>query len=195
MARDVFDEKYYRRYYSDKPVHTKRKVAQLATAVDSFCAWWDVPVRSVLDVGAGPGYWRDWYREHRPRVKVTSTDVSEYACKKYGHDLRDITSWTPDRRYDLVICHGVLHYLSDTGARRAIDNLAAGCGSILYIEAPTAHDLEHVVDTSATDMSVHARTGAWYLRHLRKHFIQVGAGLWMHKDAGVPLYELEHAPR
>ena len=26
----------------------------------SLASWWRIPVRSVLDVGAGKGYWRDW---------------------------------------------------------------------------------------------------------------------------------------
>ena len=193
MARDVFDEDYYRRFYSDKPVHTKRKIAQLAQAVDSFCQWWDLPVRSVLDVGAGPGYWRDWYKENRPRVTVHSTDVSEHACKKFGHELRDITAWRPERTYDLVICHGVLHYLADAGTQRAIEHLAAACRGVLYIEAPTSHDLEHVVDKRATDMNVRARSGQWYRRHLGEHFVQAGAGMWVSRKVGLALFELERS--
>ena len=46
-----------------------------------FCKWWDIPVRSVLDVGAGVGYWSDWYRNNYSRTKVVSVDVSEHACK------------------------------------------------------------------------------------------------------------------
>jgi len=38
---------------------------------------WGVTVRSVLDVGAGMGFWRDWYREHHPDVTVRSIDVSD----------------------------------------------------------------------------------------------------------------------
>ena len=79
MPRTIFDDSYYQRFYNEDPVHTAQKVAQLATAVDSLCAWWDIPVHSVLDIGAGPGMWRDWYHAHRPQVKVQSIDISEHA--------------------------------------------------------------------------------------------------------------------
>ncbi|NBS30997.1 MAG: hypothetical protein EBS76_10885, partial [Actinobacteria bacterium] len=100
-----FGAEYYRKFYGKGGVHDRRKIAQLASAVHHMCAWWDVAPRSVLDVGAGLGLWRDWYRTTHPRVKVVSTDISEHACAKYGHEHRDIATWTPSRQFDLVICN------------------------------------------------------------------------------------------
>jgi SAM-dependent methyltransferase len=189
--RTSFDEDYYRRFYGDDPVHTAEKVAALASAVHSLTEWWDLPVTSVLDIGAGPGYWRDWYAANRPSVDYVSVDVSEHACRTYGHQQRDITQWRPNRAFDLVVCHGVLHYLDAEGAESAVANIAAAARGIVYIEAPTKRDLEEIVDTDATDMDVHRRTGAWYRKRLDPHFSQIGAGLWLSRRCPLPLYELE----
>jgi SAM-dependent methyltransferase len=188
-----FGAGYYERFYGDGGVHGREKIAHLATAVHGMCAWWDVEPTSVLDVGAGPGLWRDWYREAHPSVKVVSTDVSEHACREYGHEHRDIASWRPRAKFDLVICHGVLQYPSNAEATAAIDNLAAACRHVMYLEVPTTSDFDSVVDPDATDMNVHHRSGDWYRRRLNEHFIQAGAGLWVRKRGGVALYELERS--
>ena len=187
-----FDAAYYRRFYGRHGVHDRRRIAHLATAVHSMCAWWGVTPRTVLDVGAGTGMWRDWYRREHPSVRVTSVDVSEHACRRWGHEQRDIATWAPARPFDLVICHGVLHYLTDADAARAIDHLAAATRHVLYLEAPTAADLADVADPDRTDMDVHARSGRWYRARLERHFRQVGAGLWVRGDT-VPMWELEAA--
>jgi hypothetical protein len=93
-----------------------------------------------------------------------------------------------------VVCQGVLQYLDDAASASAIENLAAGCRGLLYLEAVTRHDLLEVVDAERTDTSIHARTGDWYRERLDPHFAQVGAGLWAARSAGIPLYELEGAP-
>ena len=186
-----FGADYYRRFYGRGGVHGRRQIASLATAVHNMCAWWGVTPRSVLDVGAGPGFWRDWYRAEHPRVRVTSVDVSEHACEKYGHELRDISEWAPAKPFDLVVCHGVLQYPDDAAATRAIDNLATACRHVLYLEVPTEADYALVVDRAATDMDVHHRSGRWYRARLGKHFVQAGAGLWVRRTGDVLLYELE----
>ena len=83
-----FNADYYKRFYGRGGVHDKRRIAQLGSAEHNLCTWWGVAPKSVLDIGAGPGLWRDWYHENFPKVRVTSTDVSEYACKKFGRRCR-----------------------------------------------------------------------------------------------------------
>lgn len=189
-----FDHDYYQRFYGDHGVHTAESVAHLASAVHGLCAWWGVEVGSVLDVGAGMGMWRDWYRTWHPTVEVRSIDVSEHACRTWGHERRDIARWRPDAEFDLVICHSVLQYLDDEHFRSAVDHLASATSSVMYLELPTARDLASVVDPDRTDMTVHRRTGAWYRNELRPHFRQVGAGLWVRRGV-VPMFELEAAAR
>lgn len=194
-ARQRFDAEYYRRHYQGPDrVHSAPQVGRLAAGVSGLAAWLGVEIRSVLDVGAGPGYWRSWFRRHRPGVRYLSTDVSGWACRRYGHVRRDISAWRPRARYDLVVCQGVLPYLDDGAADRAIENLSAACRGLLYLEAVTRHDLDEVVDAGRTDTSIHVRTGGWYRDRLAPHFAQVGAGLWAARSAGIPLYELEGAP-
>ncbi len=191
-----FDEAYYRRHYAGRArVHSAREIARLAEGVTGLAAWLGVEIERVLDVGAGPGLWRDWFRRHRPRVRYRSTDVSPYACARYGHERRDVSRWRSRERHDLVVCQGVLQYLDDAAAARAVDNLGAMCRGLLYLEAITARDLAEVVDRDATDLAVHGRPGAWYRRRLDRHFVQVGAGLWAARRAGLALYELEAPPR
>jgi len=194
-ARQRFDAAYYRRHYQGPDrVHSASQVGRLAAGVAGLADWLGVEVRSVLDVGAGPGYWRAWFRRHRPEVKYLSTDASAWACRRWGHARRDISAWRPRKPFDLVVCQGVLQYLDDAAAAHAIENLAAACQGLLYLEAVTRHDLEEVVDTGRTDTSIHARSGGWYRDRLDPHFVQVGAGIWASRQAGIPLYELEGAP-
>ena len=182
---------YYKRFYGRGGVHDKKRIAQLGSAVHNMCAWWGVAPKSVLDIGAGPGLWRDWYRENFPNVRVTSTDVSEYACEKFGHQLSDISQWTPPRTFDLVICHGVLQYPDDASVEAAVENIATATRHVLYLEIPTLLDFQTIVDPSSTDMEVHQRPGDWYRELLDPYFVQAGAGLWVRRGGGVLLYELE----
>jgi SAM-dependent methyltransferase len=141
MAQSTpFDNTYYKRFYGKAGVHDAEKITHLAQGIHSLCAWWGLPIRSVLDVGAGPGFWSNWYRTQHPKVKVLSTDISEHACATYGHQQRDISAWTPPRSYDLVICHGVLQYPSNTDVRKAMANLGKATQHFMYLEIPTKSD-------------------------------------------------------
>ena len=189
-----FDDAYYHRFYGKDGAHDRERIDHLATAVHHMAAWWGIEIRTVLDVGAGMGFWRDWYRDTHPDVKVRSTDYSAFACRTWGHERRDIATWRPPRSFDLVVCHSVLQYIDDERVIAAIDHLAIATGQLLYLELPTKHDLRHIVDPTGTDLEVHHRTGAWYRRYLQLHFRQIGAGLWAPR-AGGPMYELEAAGR
>jgi hypothetical protein len=188
-----FDAEYYDRFYHRAPVHDSDRIGMLAAGVMGFAGWWELPVTSVLDIGAGPGFWRDWFTKHHPNVAYRSTDVSKYACDEFGHEMLDITRWSPDGRYDLVVCQGVLHYLADRPAARAIAALGAACGGLMYLEAPTLGDRENVIDTDLTDLDVHWRNGDWYRRRLQKWFTPVGGGMYVSRTTGIAFYELERA--
>lgn len=190
-AADRFDAAYYRRYYggSDR-VHGAREIAHLAAGVAGLAAWLGVDVRSVLDVGAGPGLWRRWFRRHRPEVRYRTVDVSPHACRVYGHERRDISRWRGDGAYDLVVFQSVLQYLEDRGAARAIDHVGRMCRGLLYLETVTLEDTPSL-DLERTDTNIHVRPAAWYRARLARHFVQVGAGLWAARRARLPLYALE----
>ena len=186
----TFDSSYYARFYGKDGAHNEEQISHLASAIHNICAWWGVNIRTVLDVGAGMGMWRDWYSDHHPDVSVQSIDISEHACKTWNHELRNIVEWTPPRKADLVVCHSVLQYLDNSSFVSAIENLAAGTRWVMYLELPTKWDYENVVDSRGTDLQVYKRSATWYRQHLTKHFTQIGAGLWTPHD-GVPMYQLE----
>ena len=192
-----FDAAYFGRFYESKKtrVYGKAQIAHLARGITETIAWLGGDVKTVLDVGAGAGLWKSWFAKKKPAVRYRSTDVSAYACEKYGHELRDIATWRARERFDLVICQGVLPYLDDASCRRAIGNLAAMTRGFLYLEAITARDLEALCDREKTDVTVHARTGAFYRRELAKSFITLGCGLHYVKGGRLGFYELEQQPR
>ena len=193
MQREAFNEGYFRRFYekSSTRVHGKREIARLARGVTGLIAWLGGDLRSVLDVGAGVGLWRDWLMRHRPEVRYRSIDVSTYACARYGHEQADISDFRADERFDLVVCQGVLPYLGDDACARAIDNLGAMARGFVYLESITTRDLEEACDLDATDVAVQARTGEWYRKELGRHFLTVGCGLYYAREGGIRFYELE----
>jgi len=190
-----FDAAYFQRFYESRAsrVYGKAQVSHLARAVTEMIAWFGGEIRDVLDVGAGTGLWRDWFRAHKPRARYVSTDVSAYACERYGHEQRDIAAWRGKDQFDLVVCQGVLPYLSDADCRRAIANIAAMARGFVYVEAITRRDLEELCDRERTDVTVRARPASFYRRALGHHFTALGCGLHYSKRGPLGFYELERA--
>jgi SAM-dependent methyltransferase len=193
MAQTAFDASYFERFYEHcgTRVYDGAQIAHLARGVLGMVRWLGGDVRSVLDVGAGAGFWGDYFAEHEPDVRYASIDASPYACARYGHLRRDIARFRSAERFDLVVCQGVLPYLDDDAARRAIDNLAAMAGAFLYLEAITARDVREVCDVDKTDVAVHLRPGSFYARALERHFVRLGCGLFYAKGGPLRFYELE----
>jgi hypothetical protein len=190
---DRFSESYFRRYYETgrSRVYGATQIADLARGVTGFVKWFGGDISTVLDIGAGTGLWGAWFQKHLPATRYRSVDISAYACTKYGHEHRDIATWRAKQKFDLVICQGVLPYLSDLSCRRAVKNIAAMCKGFLYLEAITAGDLRDVCDRSYTDVTVLARPASFYRRELERYFEPLGCGLH-HALGGKKLfYELE----
>lgn len=188
-----FDAAYYARFYGRRPVHNRRQIAHLAGGVISLAAWWRIPIRSVLDVGAGKGYWGQWLADAHPGVTYHGIDASEFACRRFHHELADISQWQPPRQYDLVVCQSVAQYLDDAAATRAIGTLARACRGLLLFDAPTVADRDGVIDPTQTDLDVHWRTGDWYRKRLSAGFVEIGAGIWMSRTCSTAFFELERA--
>lgn len=189
----TFDEAYYRRFYEDPKtrIYDRQRHRHLIEGVMGMLSWLGWPVQSVLDVGAGVGWWKDWLAKHRRDVRYVGTELDAAICKRYGHTQADITTWQSEETFDLVICHGVLPYVDDRKLPKAVDHLAAMTHGFLYLEAITAKDIARNVDTALTDTHVFRRKGSVYRSLFKKHFRQVGAGLWAKRDADIVFYELE----
>lgn len=196
MTAERFDKAYYDRWYGRRPVQTAKRIGKLADGVVALAAWWDIPIRSVLDVGAGPGWWGDRLREAHPKVRYTGVDISEHAAKKYGHLQRDIAVWKPTRTYDLVVCQGTLHYLDDRACRSALSHLVGTTKGLLLLEIPTLDDVENgTIDASASDLDAFWRPARWYRNALRPLAREIGGGLHVPKDSPHHFYALESAGR
>jgi hypothetical protein len=188
-----FGLEYYEKYYLNPKTRVcdQKRHAKLVSGTVHLMEWFGLEIESVIDIGAGLGWWKKWFQKHRPQVKVLSTEIERDICKKYGHQQADITTLKMPRPFDVVICQGVLPYLDNVGCAAAIENLGALCSEMMYLEAITAEDAEQNVDVTRTDLSVHLRKASWYRAKLKPHFVEVGCGLWAKKSARIPFYSLE----
>ncbi|HEX8789771.1 MAG TPA: class I SAM-dependent methyltransferase [Polyangiaceae bacterium] len=191
----AFDADYFRRFYESRRtrVYGREQVDHLARGVTGLVQWFGGDIDGVLDVGAGIGLWGEWLREHMPHVAYRSVDVSDYACRRYGHERRDISRWRARERFDLVVCQGVLPYLDDDACARAVANIAAMCRGFLYLEAITSRDLREVCDRARTDVSVRARPASFYRRILKRWFEPLGCGVHHVRGGDKVFYDLERA--
>lgn len=194
----AFDAAYYRRYYADPAtrVADAASVQKLATFVAAYLDHLDVGVRTILDVGCGVGHWREAAAQCWPRARWFGVEWSDHMCERHGWTHGSVVDLDPGRAlgratFDLVVCQGVLQYLDDRQAARALQNLGRWTARALYLEALTTHDWRHVCDRTRTDGNVHLRTGAWYRRRLARKFTAAGGGVFLHEAAGATLFELE----
>jgi SAM-dependent methyltransferase len=189
----AFNAAYYRRFYltaatrAMSRAQTDTRGALIAALVKQL----DIPVKRILDVGCGMG----WYR--RPLQKVfrdatyTGTEFSEYLCKAKGWTHGYIVDLKFKDKFDLVICADVIQYLSNRDAEQAIANLAKWCRGALYFHVPTKLDWQENVDPSGTDTQVHLRSAAWYQKRLSQHFVHAGCGVHIKDTVPFAQWELE----
>ena len=192
-AADPFDAAYYQRFYEDQTtaVSDLPAVRRLCTFVLAYLDFLELRVRTVLDMGCGIGHWATAMRQARPRIRYTGIEWSQHLCDRFGWTRGSVVDHTPGKTFDLVVCQGVLQYLDDRQAARAITNLARCCHGALYVEALTVGDWRHNCDRTVTDGDVNLRTANWYRQRLRRHFVAIGGGLFVRKTASVTLFELE----
>lgn len=191
-----FDEAYYQRYYFDKktsvvdPAHVQR----LGTFVCSYLQYLRVPVQRVLDIGCGIGLWRDAITQHFPGASYQGVELSDYLCDRYGWAKGSVVDWRPadNQAFDLVICQGVLPYLSPGDLKLALSNLAQLSRGGLYIEAVAKEDYERdIIDEELTDPRLYHHRASLYRRGLATGFTELGGGVWLSRRATVPLFALE----
>ena len=189
-----FDEAYYERFYFDKktsvvdPGHVER----LGAFVCSYLQYLRVPVARVLDVGCGIGLWRDVVARHFPLATFHGVEYSDYLCGRFGWERGSVVNYRASAPFDLVICQGVLPYLSADDAKAAMVNLGRLSQGALYVEAVTREDWElGILDEGLTDARMFRHRAQLYRRGLDAHFSEIGGGLWLSENAEVPLFALE----
>lgn len=194
MAKDErFDAAYYRRYYQNRrtAVGSPADTQRLSDFVATYLRYLRLPVRSVLDLGCGLGWWRDALHRHFPRASYLGVEYSQYLCDRHGWTQGSAADFDPGRQFDLVVCQGVMQYLDDKAAAAALRNVARLCRGALYLEALTRRDWRQNCDRDTTDGKVNLRTGEWYRRRLLRAFHNCGGGMFVRRSAPVTLFELE----
>lgn len=193
-----FDEAYYQRFYFDKktsvvdPQHMER----LGAFVCGYLQYLRVPVRRVLDVGCGIGLWRGIVARHFPLATYHGVEFSPYLCERYGWEAGSVVDYRAQAPFDLVICQGVLPYLNPADLKRALHNLGQLSHGALYLEAVSREDWEQgILDEDLTDPGLFRHRAALYRRGLAESFTPLGGGLWLSRQAEVPLFALETLSR
>lgn len=191
----TFDEAYYQRFYFDKktsvvdPQHLER----LGTFVCSYLKYLRVPVHRVLDVGCGIGLWKDIVARHFPGARYQGVEFSPYLCEKFGWQQGSVVDYAAREPFDFVVCQGVLPYLNPPDLKAALHNLGRLCKGALYVEAVAREDYEQdTVDEDLTDNRVFRHRAELYRRGLREGFVELGGGVWLSRQAEVPMFALEH---
>jgi predicted TPR repeat methyltransferase len=189
-----FDRAYYERFYHSKGtrVQDREQVDRLADFVCSYLRYLELPVRRVLDLGCGIGLWRPAMERHFPRARYQGVEYSAYLCETYGWEQGSVVDYAAREPFDLIICQGVLPYLSAADVKRAAANLGRLCRGALYLEAVTREDWEGgVLDKRRTDRAMNFHPARLYRRALGASFQPIGGGLWLSERAQASLYELE----
>ena len=192
----LFDEAYYQRFYFDKKtsVVDPQHVERLGTFVCSYLKYLRVPVHRVLDMGCGIGLWKDIVAQHFPLASYQGVEYSAYLCERFGWQQGSVVDWQAGEPFDLVICQGVLPYLSPPDLKAALRNLGRLSRGALYVEAVAREDYERdIIDEDLTDPRLFRHRAALYRQGLSASFSELGGGLWLSRKSQVPVFELECA--
>ena len=188
-----FDRAYYERFYSYPRIRVgdAKEIAVLGDFVCAYLRYLAQPVRRVLDIGCGLGFWRDVVARHYPNARYTGVEISDFLCEQYDWRRGSVVDFAARAPFDLVVCTDVLQYVPDADASAAIDNLATLCRGAMYFNLLTREDWEENCDQERTNGDVYLRSSDWYRRRLGRHFIQAGGGMFLSPRSSAVLWELE----
>ena len=191
--KQTFDAAYYRRFYlrattraMSKP-ETERRAAVVASVVSQL----ELPIKRILDMGCGLGWFRRTLLSEFPKSSYTGVEYSHYLCEEMGWQHGSVVNYQGRGQFDLIICCDVLQYLDDDAATHAIENLARLCRGALYLHVPTKQDWRSLMDPTGTDANVHVRSGRWYQQRIRKYFKHLGNGILIKRETEVLQWELQ----
>ncbi len=165
----AYFDKWYRhpRHRVKSPLDIQRQLAFVVSAAEYVL---ERPVQKVLDVGAGEGTWGVALKKLRPKARYYGVDPSAYAVERFGKE-RNIrlggfgnigTLKLPDD-FDLVLCCGVMNYVSPKELARGLDALTYLCVGAAYFEVFTSED-----DATGDFTRSAARTPASWRRLFKK---------------------------
>jgi SAM-dependent methyltransferase len=188
-----FDRDYYRRYYRNARTRVTSGVEmeRRARLVSSVLKHFELPIRTIVDVGCGVGLLRRPLLEEFPRASYTGIEISEYLCRRHGWTQASALDFEVAEPYDLTICYDVAQYLDAPDATSALERLASATRMVMYFSALTAADWRDNCDRARTDGDVYLRSADWYRRRLARRFAPIGLGLWLKRGYDLVRWELE----
>ena len=192
MKKFKFDRAYYDRWYRNDETRTfmTEYTPVIVRFVLAYLDYLEVEVKTVLDAGCGLGHWQTALKDLDQDVRYHGLETSDYLCRELGWERGSIADYQAEEPFDLVVCQGVLQYLSDAECKAAIDNLATLCSQALYLEVLTRRDARENCIPERTDTDVYLRKGKWYRKRLGEHFINLGGGLFLSRTCAATCYEL-----
>ncbi len=99
------------------------------------------PVRTVLDVGCGEGNWQPVLKKFSPSLVYDGVDPSAYAVARFGRrralqqgSIEALDAVSLREAYDLVVCCGMLNYLTARQFRAGVAQVARRVRGMAYLE-------------------------------------------------------------
>ena len=200
-ATMAYDRAYFDKWYRDRR-HRVRTPAQIRRIVSFTLAAaeyvLDRPVRTVLDVGAGEGHWQPALKALRPKLTYVGVEPSGYAVGRFGRrrglrqgsverltDLR-LHAEHPEG-FDLVVCCGVLNYVSTRSLPSALEQLQMHTSGVAWLELFTRDD---AIEGDVAELK--PRPAAWYRDRLAAAgLVSCGLHLYAPLDRAAGLTALE----
>lgn len=184
----AYFDKWYRhpRHRVKSALDIRRQLTFIVSATEYIL---ERPVTSVLDIGAGEGNWGVALKALRPRAKYYGVDPSEYAIERFGkkRNIRlggfgNIGELGLPDDFDLILCCGVMNYVSGPELSRGLDALTFLCVGAAYFEIFTSAD-----DATGDFTRQAARSPAWWRRLFKKTgWSPLGLHLYLREDmAGI----------
>jgi SAM-dependent methyltransferase len=180
-----YDRAYFERFYLDPrtrvlaPAERRRRVAAAVAATER---WLERPPRDVLDVGCGLGLWGREIRRLRRRVRYLGFEPSEaipeiardgFAVRRGG--FPEVAALPARRRFDLVLCVDLLHYLAPREVERVLPALVARARGPLLLEVLTSAE-----DVEGDLAGLRRRSPGWWRECFAAHgLVGVGLHLWL----------------
>lgn len=195
--RKNYDRAYFDKWYRSSS-HRVRTNAELVRQVSFVLHLTEFvlgrPVRSVLDVGCGEGQWRMILRRERPRLHYQGVDPSEYVVERFGvkrniilGGIEVLDTLALRNSYDLVVCSGMLNYLSGAALATGVRHVATLTGGVAYLELFASED-QYEGDTNWPE----PRSAGRYRRLMRDAgFIAIGMQCYVPERYGYRLSSLE----
>jgi len=153
------------------------------------------PLRSVLDVGCGEGNWYPLLMSRRPSLHYTGVDPSVYAVRRWGKrrniHLGSVDNIGVAEKFDLVVCCGVLNYLSADTLEKGLAEIAERLAGVAYLDMYTASDA-----VTGDTRGAKRRSAAWYRAAInRAGLTACGMHLYVGRAMSTQLASLERFPR